>query len=114
MNSHPEDDLQKRLQKLEAEINSQTKETGRTQQVNQQSQFSLLDFNVYFTKSQLWFKNLSGTGKLVAVGVTVLLGLAVLQAVLKLITSAISLAVLAGLVYLGYKFFVSGSFSNKQ
>lgn len=114
MNPQPEDDLQQRLQKLEAEINSQTVEAGKTKEARQQSQSQFLNFNLYFTRSQIWFKSLSGTGKLVAVGVTVLLGLAVLQAVLKLVTSAISLAVLAGLVYLGYKFFVSGSFSNKQ
>jgi hypothetical protein len=63
---------------------------------------------------QLWFKNLPGVGKLVVVGATVLISLSVLQAVLKLVTSAITLAVLGGLVYLGYKFFVSGGLSNKQ
>ncbi|MBD2448965.1 hypothetical protein H6G76_17750 [Nostoc sp. FACHB-152] len=114
MNPQPEENLQQRLQKLEAEINSQNVDTGNTKETRQQSQPNFLNFNSYLTRSQLWLKSLSGTGKLVVVGVTVLLGLAVLQAVLKLVTSAISLAVLAGLVYLGYKFFVSGSFSNKQ
>ncbi|MBE9004459.1 hypothetical protein IQ259_05290 [Fortiea sp. LEGE XX443] len=114
MNPQPEDDLQQRLRKLEAEINSGSVEAEKTKEARQQSQFNLLNFKLHFTRSQLWFKSLSGTGKLVVVGVMVLLGLAVLQAVLKLVTSAISLAVLAGLVYLGYKFFVSGSFSNKQ
>jgi len=114
MNPQPEEDLQQRLQKLEAEINSGSVKAGNTKEVRQQSQSNFLNFKPYFTRSQLWFQSLSGTGKLVTIGVTVLLGLAVLQAVLKLITSAISLAVLAGLVYLGYKFFVSGSFSNKQ
>lgn len=112
MNPQPEENLQQRLQKLEAEINSQNVDTGNTKETRQQSQPNFL--NSYLTRSRLWLKSLSGTGKLVVVGVTVLLGLAVLQAVLKLVTSAISLAVLAGLVYLGYKFFVSGSFSNKQ
>jgi hypothetical protein len=114
MNPQPEDDLQQRLQKLESEINSQTVEAGKPKEARQQSQSNFLNLNLYFTRSHLWFKSLSGPGKLVTVGVTVLLGLAVVQAVLKLVTSAISLAVLAGLVYLGYKFFVSGSFSNKQ
>jgi hypothetical protein len=114
MNPQPEKDLQQHLHKLEAEINSQTVETEKTKEARQQSQSNFLNFNLYLTRSQTWLRSLSGTGKLVVIGVTVLLGLAVLQAVLKLVTSAISLALLAGLVYLGYKFFVSGSFSNKQ
>ncbi|MBE9209563.1 hypothetical protein IQ244_24300 [Nostoc sp. LEGE 06077] len=114
MNPQPEEDWQQRLQKLEAEINAGSVEAEKPKETRQQSQFNFLNFKPYFTRSQLWFQSLSGTGKLVVMGVTVLLGLAVLQAVLKLVTSAISLAVLAGLVYLGYKFFISDSFSHKQ
>ncbi|MBD2299865.1 hypothetical protein H6G80_31635 [Nostoc sp. FACHB-87] len=112
MNPQPEEDWQQRLQKLEAEINAESVEAKKTA-ARQQSRSYFLNFKQYFTRSQLWFQSLSGTGKLVVMGVTVLMGLAVLQAVLKLVTSAISLAVLAGLVYLGYKFFVADSFSNK-
>ncbi|MBU7586852.1 MAG: hypothetical protein KAF91_29045 [Nostoc sp. TH1S01] len=114
MNPQPEEDWQQRLQKLEAEINAESVEAKKTTEARQQSQSYFLNLKQYFTRSQLWFQSLSGTGKLVVMGVTVLMGLAVLQALLKLVTSAISLAVLAGLVYLGYKFFVAGSFSNKQ
>ena len=113
MNPQPEEDLQQRLQRLEAEINSGTVESGKPKEARQKSQSNFFNLKLYFTRSQLWFNSLSGTGKLVAIGVTVLLGLAMLQAVLKLVTSAISLAVLALLVYVGYKFFVSGSFPNQ-
>ncbi|NJS16941.1 MAG: hypothetical protein HC787_09075 [Nostocaceae cyanobacterium CSU_2_110] len=38
-----------------------------------------------------------------------LIGFVILQAALKLIASVISMALLAGLVYLGYNFFVAGN-----
>lgn len=114
MNYQPEEDLQRRLQKLEAEINSSSKEVERSQPPNNASGFSFSSLKSHLGRSQLWFENLSGTKKAIFAGVAVLLGFAIVQAVLKLVASAISLAVLALLVYLGYKFFVSGSFQNKQ
>ncbi|RCJ26224.1 hypothetical protein A6770_26415 [Nostoc minutum NIES-26] len=114
MNYQPEEDLQRRLQKLEAEINSSSKEVGQPQAPNKTSQSSFSNLKSHFTRSQLWFDNLSGISKVVFVSVALLLGFAMVQAVLKLVASAISLAVLALLVYVGYKFFVSGSFQNKQ
>jgi hypothetical protein len=50
----------------------------------------------------------------IVAAVGVLLGFAMLQAVLKLVASVISLALLGFFVYLGYKFFVSGSWKKKQ
>lgn len=113
MNSQPDEDLQRRLQKLEAQIDSSSVEVEQSQEPKT-SQFSFTNLKSYLRRSQLWFNNLSGIGKIVFSGVAVLLGLAIVQAVLKLVTSAISLAVLALLVYLGYKFFVANSFENKQ
>ena len=110
MNSQPEEDLQRRLQKLEAQINSSSVEAGESQQPKKTSQFSFTNLKAYFMRSQLWFNNLSGISKVIFSAVAVLLGLAIVQAVLKLVASAISLAVLALLVYLGYKFFIAGSF----
>jgi uncharacterized membrane protein len=114
MNPQREEDLQHRLQKLEAEINSPSGEVGQPQQPKQTSQSSFLNFNAHLAKLRLWFNGLSKTSKLIVSGVSVLLGFALVQAALKLVASAITLALLAVLVYLGYKFFVSGSFQNKQ
>ncbi|MBH8576425.1 hypothetical protein I8752_26235 [Nostocaceae cyanobacterium CENA369] len=114
MNYQPEEDLERRLQKLETEINSSSKEVERSQSPNNTSESSFTNLKSHLRRSQLWFNNLSGTSKIVFAGVAVLLGFALVQAVLKLVASAISLAVLALLVYVGYKFFVSGSFQNKQ
>lgn len=113
MNPQPDEDLQQRLEKLEAEINSSSAIKSQSQPPKQSSQ-SIPSLNLPIERLSRWFNTLSGTGKVVAVSVGVLLGFAVVQAVLKFVASAISLALLAGLVYLGYKFIVSGNWSRKQ
>ncbi|MCM0592853.1 MAG: hypothetical protein HEQ35_29565 [Gloeotrichia echinulata IR180] len=114
MNPERDEDLQRRLENLEAEINSPTVEVSKEKEPRPTSGFSFPDLNSHLKRLRGWFDGLSGTKKLVAVGVTVLLGFAMLQAVLKLVASVISLALLAVLVYVGYKFFVSSSFQRKQ
>lgn len=114
MNPQRDEDLQRRLDKLEAEIKSGTAEVEQPKQPKQTVPFNWLNLNAQITKLRLWFDGLSGTSKLIFGGVAVLLGLAIAQTLLKLVASAISLAVLAVLVYVGYKFFVSGNFQNKK
>ena len=116
MNPQREDDLQHRLQQLESEMNSSSPKVvvEQPEAQKQTSKFNFLEAKPQLERFKIWFKSLSVTGKLVVGGVSVLLGLTMLQAVFKLVASVVSLAVLAGLVYLGYKFFVSGSFQRKQ
>ncbi|BBD66419.1 hypothetical protein NIES4072_63120 [Nostoc commune NIES-4072] len=111
MNPQREEDLQRRLNKLEAEINSSPEVVPQPQKQTEASIFT--KFNLQLERFQIWFNSLSGTKKLVVSGVTVLVGLAMLQAVFKLVASVISLALLAVLVYVGYKIFVSSSFQRK-
>ncbi|MEJ1930677.1 hypothetical protein WDZ92_10355 [Nostoc sp. NIES-2111] len=108
MNPQPEDDLERRLQQLEAEMKSQSSVPDKN------SPLSWLNWLPNFQKIKIWFNGLSGTNKLIVGSVSVILGLAIAQMVVKAVVSAISLALLAGLVYLGYKFFVSGNSQNKQ
>ncbi|MCC5613704.1 hypothetical protein LC605_01135 [Nostoc sp. CHAB 5836] len=112
MNPQPEKDLQRRLDQLEAEINSPPGVVPQAKEQMPQSIFANL--NLQLERFKIWFNSLSGAKKLVVSGVTVLVGLAMLQAVFKLVASVITLALLAVLVYVGYKFFVSGSFQRKQ
>ncbi|WP_414566500.1 MULTISPECIES: hypothetical protein [unclassified Anabaena] len=114
MSPQPEEDLQRRLQNLESEINSKSLNVGKQPEKTQTSPSDFLNVKSHFVKLRLWFNNLSGTTKLIVAGVGALLGLAMLQTVLKLVTSVVSLALIGFLVYLGYKFFVSGNFQNKQ
>ncbi|WP_373529136.1 hypothetical protein [Nostoc sp.] len=114
MNPQRDEDLQRRLDKLEAEINSSPEVVPQPQQQKQTPQFGFANLNLQLERFQFWFNSLSGTKKLVVSGVTVLLGLAMLQTVFKLIASVITLALLAALVYVGYKFFVSSNFQRKK
>ncbi|MEH2235366.1 hypothetical protein [Nostoc sp.] len=114
MNPQREEDLQRRLDKLEAEINSPPGVVSQPHEQKQTPQSVFANLNLQLERFQIWFNSLSRAKKLVVLGVTVLLGLAMLQAVFKLVASVISLALLAALVYVGYKFFVSNSFQRKQ
>jgi hypothetical protein len=114
MNYQPEEDLQRRLQQLEAEINSFSPSSSPSKREEQTNLFGFSKFKVFLERSQIWFQNLSGVQKLLVIGVAILLGFSVLQTVFKLVISLISLALLAVLVYFGYKFLVSGSFQRKQ
>jgi hypothetical protein len=110
MSPQREDDLQQSLQQLKEEMNSSSPKVVVEQPKAKKQTFQLnfLPLKSHLERFKIWFKSLSGTGKIVVGSVSVLLGLAMLQAVFKLVASVVSLAVLAGLVYLGYKFFVSG------
>jgi hypothetical protein len=112
MNSHSEEELQRRLRELEAKINSSA--TTPTPQETKSQPVGFTGWKLYLERAKTWFIGLPIVNKLVVTGVTLLVGSLLLQTVFKLVSSVISLALLAGLVYLGYKFFVSNSFQNKQ
>ncbi len=114
MNPQPDEDLQRRLQNLEAQINSKSVAGGQPPENTQNLQSVFLNFKSRLAKLQVWFQNLNGITKVIVASTGVLVGLAMLQAVMKLVASVISVALLAFLVYLGYKFFISGSFPKKQ
>ncbi|OBQ34337.1 MAG: hypothetical protein AN487_18420 [Anabaena sp. CRKS33] len=105
MNFQPEEDLQRRLQNLEAEIKSAGVNTQRPKA--QTPITSFFKWNLYLERCGIWFNSLSTIKKLVVTGVVMLLTVWILQTVFALVAAVISLAVLAGLVYLGYKFFVA-------
>jgi hypothetical protein len=114
MNPQPEEDLQHRLEKLEAEINTSSEVVSQPQEQKQTPQSGFANLNLYLERFRSWFNSLSGTKKWLVSGVSVLIGFAMVQAVFKLVASVISLALLAVLVYVGYKFFVSNNFQRKQ
>lgn len=116
MNPQPDQDLEDRLQQLEAEVTpppqppivSQPQNPLQPQPDNPQPQ------QVQFNKFINWFNSLPGFGKLIVAGVAAIVGLAIIRALLKLVFAVISLAFLAVLLYFGYQFFVRRSSENKQ
>lgn len=113
MNPQPEEDLKRRLEKIEAEINTSYVITPSQKRVKF-SEFGFASLEHRLVGFVTWFNNLSVVKKVIVSSAALLLGFAILQAVLKLVAAAISLALLAILVYLGYKFLVSNNSQKKQ
>ena len=116
MNPQPDQDLESRLQKIDAELN-QTSALPPTYTAPEQPRSQIDNYQKFqSTLNQLlnWFNGLSGFGKLIVIGVTTLIGFAILRTVLKLVASLLSLAILGLLVYFLYKFFLARSSETKK
>jgi len=112
MNPQTQENLQEyRLQKLVTQIDSESVEVTPLP-ISQTSKLSFTGIPLYIRRIANWFYKLPAIAKVLAVVVGFVLGFAILQAALKLIASVISMALLAGLVYLGYNFFVAGNSSQ--
>ncbi|MBV6622186.1 MAG: hypothetical protein KI793_04385 [Rivularia sp. (in: Bacteria)] len=112
MNPQKQENLNEyRLQKLVTQINSQSTELAPLPIL---TTYKLHPRSIIFYAIEAinWFYCLRAIAKVIVVIVGLLLGFAILQAALKLIASVISMALLAGLVYLGYNFFVAGNSSQ--
>lgn len=104
MSSSNNQDWQRRMEELEAEINydrsSQDTNTVRPHLEIDRSQV----LEKWLTSAKEWFNNLSSEGRVVVGLVGVLVGFSILGTLLRLISSLVSIAILAGLLYFGYKF----------
>ncbi|MDJ1175301.1 hypothetical protein [Roseofilum capinflatum] len=95
MDSENPRDTNRRLRELEEQLNRSYNST-----------FSSGSVKGLLTKIQNWYQTLSSTGKLVVAGVAVVIGFGFLNLFLRLVTTLITLAVLGGALYLGYKFLI--------
>ncbi|MBE9217122.1 hypothetical protein IQ247_31490 [Plectonema cf. radiosum LEGE 06105] len=109
MNPQTEENLNEyHLQKLVTEIDSDSIEVACST-ILPTSKFKHTSVPYYIVKIIGWFWDLPILAKLIVLAVGFLIGFVILQAALKLIASVMSMALLAGLVYLGYNFFVAGN-----
>lgn len=95
MNPENPRDPNRRLREIEEQLNPPSEPT-----------FSSGSIKALLTQIQTWYQNLSNTGKLVVAGVAVVIGFGFLNLFLRLVSTVITLAVLAGALYLGYKFLI--------
>ncbi len=116
MNPQPDQDLQRRLQKLEAQLNQTDKTTAVPQQQLPQNPLTTRFEPVQSSLNRVinWFKSLSVVGKLIVIGVAAIVGLAILRAVLTLVAAVISLAFLGLLLYFLYQFFPARNSETKD
>ncbi|WP_088243270.1 hypothetical protein [Calothrix rhizosoleniae] len=113
MTNESERELQQRLQNLEAEINSASVPDYQVHKIPNTDPANFTSTDVHIRRIVQWFKGLSKTAQVVVCGVGFLASLTMLQALFKLVSAVISLAILAVLLYLGYKFIVSKSLKGK-
>lgn len=109
MNSDQSDrELQNRLEQLEIEINTpanpQPIASGERNNVQAQKSTAV---SSSVNKFISLFKSLPNAGKIVAVGVGVIVGFAILRTLLNLVASLFSLAFLGLLVYGMYQFLLN-------
>ncbi len=114
--SFSERDLQKKLEEMEAEINQNT--TSNSQQSSPKSIFSQFEINPspqvqsWIDSGKAWFATLPQIGKAaVAIG-AVWLGFSIVGAVLHVVSSILSIALVGLLLYIGYRLFNKNSSSN--
>lgn len=113
MTSSKDQDWQRRLEELEVEINQQQSDYTDTETVRPHVEIDPAPaVEKWLTSAKTWFNDLSKEGKIVVGVVGVLVGFSVLNFFLRLLSSLISIAILAGLLYFGYKYFVNNSDSK--
>lgn len=113
--SFSERDLKSKIDEMEAEIN---KETANKDRDASQSVFPNVEINPspkvqgWIDSSKAWFATLPGVGKAaVAIG-AVWLGFSIVGAILHVVSSILSIAVIGLLLYVGYRLFSNNSDSN--
>lgn len=105
---------EQKLQQLEAELN-QTHSTVRMEsQPSQPQTASAETFHRLRRQVRDWFDRLPKAGKIAVAAIALVFGFSVLRMIFQLVVSIVSLAAIAGVVYLGYKFFIASDSSQAR
>lgn len=111
MNPQNNPNWKRRLQELEQEINQSTFGQTKNQEDNlnafseHNTQISTLQTKL--NQVQIWFNNLPRGAQVIVGLVAIVVGFSLLNTVLQVVTSLLSIAILAILLYCLYKFFVA-------
>ena len=115
MNSSDNQNWQRKLEELEKEVNQNNPSNVQTQTETVYPEVEIDNMNSlsgWLNSARDWYNGLAPIGQ-VAVGViAIMLGFSVLNIFLKVVSSLISVAILGGLLYLGYKYIIVGSSKN--
>jgi hypothetical protein len=109
MNPQENRDYDQKLQELEKELDAERPLQSVETQAGQplQSNFNYSQMESVFNRVTNWFNSLPNAGKVAVVIVAAVVGFSLLRSVLQLVGALISLAILGGILYLIYKFFVT-------
>lgn len=115
MNSPNNQDWEQRLKELEQEIdrNPSSESEEKTETVRPHVEIDLSQkITAWLNLARDWFNSLPTVGRVIVGVGAIIVSFSVLNIFLRLISSLISLAILGGLLYLGYKFLVTSSKSE--
>jgi uncharacterized membrane protein len=109
MNPQENREYENRLQDLERELEKDQSLRSLETTPGQPVQRHVNDSQAKSVLNQVatWFNRLPSTGKVAVVIIAAIVGFSLLRSVLQLVASLISLAILGGILYLVYKFFVT-------
>jgi hypothetical protein len=105
MNPQDPQNAQNRWQDTNADFN-QTRPFSQNFQSNSTDLFSAVFATTrsLYQQARTWLASLPKEGQLVAIGLTVVLGISAIVTVLKLVSFLLSIALVGGFAYIGYKF----------
>ncbi len=115
MNSPNNQDWEQRLKELEQEIERTTfpESAEKTETVRPHVEIDPSQkITAWLNSARDWFNSLPNVGRVIVGVGAIMVSFSVLNTFLRLISSLISIAILGGLLYLGYKFLVDSSKSE--
>ena len=109
MNPQENREYENKLQDLERELEKDQSLRSLETNPGQPVQRHVNDSQAKSVLNQVatWFNRLPSAGKVAVVIIAAIVGFSLLRSVLQLVASLISLAILGGILYLVYKFFVT-------
>ncbi len=109
MNPQDNQDLESRLQELERQIDNSPSvlEVNQKREETSQPQKNSQNLERFLVSIQQWFNSLPTPGKLAVIVVGVIIGFSLLNSVLRLVSSLLSVAILGVVLYVLYKIFIA-------
>jgi len=108
MASQQKRDLDRRLQELEREVNQTV--SSATHKVREAEPLQRAASNArsgMVPRARDWFEQLPQLGKIAVIAGGAIVGFSLLKTVLQLVTSLLTLALVAGALYVGYRLFLA-------
>ncbi|MGK7950610.1 MAG: hypothetical protein AB4368_17970 [Xenococcaceae cyanobacterium] len=116
MDSSDKQNWQRRLEELEVEIDREAASNSQEQEEPVKPHVEIANNNSsvldWLNAARDWFNGLAPIGQ-VAVGIVgIMVGFSLLGALIKVVSSVISIAIVGGLVYIAYKYLFAESSSK--
>lgn len=107
MNPQEPNNWKRKLQELEQEVQQTSSKNPAGTSPSGTPFIEKKNLNQSLNQIRDWFNTLPSAGKVVVVIMTAIIGFSLLNTVLRLVSSLLTIAILAVVLYLLYKFFIA-------